>query len=57
MNNQQNQAVSFDSAMHASVLLQDIHMYLRSNNSIRLFIDVASRGDSRTVHFPLPSHC
>jgi hypothetical protein len=56
MNNQQNQAVSFDSAMHASVLLQDIHMYLRSNNSIRLFIDVASRGDSRTVHFPLPSH-
>jgi hypothetical protein len=45
----QNQALSFDTAMYASVLLQDMPKYMFSNNSIRLFIDVASRGEASTV--------
>jgi hypothetical protein len=45
----QNQALSFDTAMYASVLLQDMPTYMFSNNSIRLFIDVASRGEASTV--------
>ncbi len=46
------QPVSFDTALYASVLLQDVPTYLRTNNSIRLFIDVASRGEASTVPPP-----
>jgi hypothetical protein len=49
MNVQQNLPLSFDAAIYASVLLSDISSYLRSNNSIRLFMNVASRGDASTV--------
>jgi len=45
----QNQPLSFDAATYASVLLQDVPLYMRSNNSLRLFIDVASRGESSTA--------
>ena len=44
-----NLPLSFDAATYASVLLQDMPLYLRSNNSLRLFIDVASRGESPVV--------
>jgi hypothetical protein len=49
LNVPQNQASSFDTATYASVLLHDVQKYLFSNNSIRLFIDVASRGEASTV--------
>jgi hypothetical protein len=54
LNLPQNQAISFDTATYASVLLRDMPKYLRSNNSIRLFIDVASRGEASAVPPPPP---
>jgi hypothetical protein len=49
-----NQPVSFDTATYGSVLLHHMPKYLRSNNSLRLFVDVASRGDASAVPPPAP---
>ena len=38
------------------MLLHDMPKYLRSNSSVRLFIDVASRADASIVRHPPLSH-